>query len=34
LYLRALGKDKAQPIFQTPTESDDEGPIETLVSQR
>jgi colanic acid/amylovoran biosynthesis glycosyltransferase len=34
LYRRALGKDKAQQIFQSPAESDDEGPIETLVSQR
>jgi glycosyltransferase involved in cell wall biosynthesis len=34
LYLRALGKDNAQQIFQTPAGSDDEGPIETLVSQR
>jgi colanic acid/amylovoran biosynthesis glycosyltransferase len=34
LYLRALGKDNAPPIFPTRTESDDEGPIETLVSQR
>jgi colanic acid/amylovoran biosynthesis glycosyltransferase len=34
LYARALGKDKAQPIFQTPAESDDEEPFQTLVSQR